>query len=296
MSELAGRPSSVTSRLKSGLRTLKDPFDLAAVVSLVVLVPSPARAGMLLATALALTAAVVVVMPQARRTPWPWLVFAVFHAVTYATRWYLLDNHDALVAYWAVALVIAATGRRNDLLALQARLLLGLTFALATGWKIVSGQFLNGDFFTLALLVDPRFRGVTETLAGVPVEQVHANADSLASAGASLTPGSVPLTGVEAVAAVAVVLTVATLVIEAAVALAMLLPEPPTGVRLRSLLLAAFLVGTYVIVPVSRFGILLAAMGVAQAAHSPRVRIGFAAGAFGLMVWGTLWMRLIGLT
>lgn len=286
----------VSGGLREHARGMSGPFDLAAIVSLAVLVVSPRRVGVAAAVALALLAAAVVVIPAVRRSPWPWAGFAAFHVATYASHWYRLDNHDALAAYWAVALTIAAASRHRDrLLAMQARFMLGLTFLLATLWKLLSGQFLSGDFFTFALLVDPRFRSATELVAGVPVDQVHRNVMSLSAASNALQPGQIPLIGADAVAVVAMVLTVATVVVEAMVAAVMLLPGRFSRQWWRSGALAMFLVGTYVIVPVSRFGVLLAAMGVAEASGRPRLRAGFAVGAGLLIIWGSVWKWLVGL-
>lgn len=279
-------------------KAVMDPFDLTALVSLAVLVPSPQRAGVVASAGLAVVAAAVVILPAVRRAWWPWAVFAVFHVVTYVSGWYLLDNHDALVAYWAMALAVAAASRRErvQVLATQARLMIGVTFALAAAWKLLSEQFRSGDFFAFALLVDPRFRGVTELVAGVPVDRVHANAAALSEAAWSWRGDPVvQLAGIEAVAGAAVFLTVATIVVEAGVALTMLAPDGRRTGIVRSAMLAVFLVTTYLIVPVSRFGVLLAAMGVAQASATPRARMAFAIGAIVLTAWGSIWLWVVGL-
>lgn len=277
-------------------QAVSEPFDLAALVSLAVLVPSPYRAGILVSALLATMAAIVVVVPTVRRSWWPWAAFALVHSVTYLMQWHLLDNHDALVAYWAVALALAAGSRdASRTLALQSRLMVGVTFALAAGWKVLSAQFRDGDFFTFALLVDRRFRGVTELIAGVPVEQVQENVEHLIQAAQSWeTSSAVQLVGVEAVGWVAVLLTIGTVLVEAVVAVTMLVPQRRAAQVTRSVALAFFLVATYLIVPVSRFGVLLSAMGVAQAAASRRIRLAFALGAVLLFVWGSLWARVIG--
>lgn len=274
---------------------LRRSFDLAAVVTVAVVVPSPARGSLIATVALALLAAGVVLVPAVRRSPWTWGAFAGYHIVTYALAWYRLDNHDALIAYWAGALAIAAVAADRDrMAALQARWMLGATFLLAAGWKLLSSQFLSGDFFTYTLLVDTRFGAVTRLVTGVTPAQVAANGRALAEAATALDPGPVVLDGVGAVADLAMVLTVMTIVVEAAVAISMLWSHSASAERARSIVLAAFLVATYLLVPVSRFGLVLAAMGIAQAEGHRRIRVGFAVGAAGLFAWGSIWEALSG--
>jgi hypothetical protein len=49
----------------------------------------------------------------------------------------------------------------------------------ATFWKVFAPEFLDGSFFRFTLLTDPRFRGFSDLVGGVPADVTAANADQL---------------------------------------------------------------------------------------------------------------------
>lgn len=279
--------------LRLRMRSLRHPFDLAAVASLLVLVPHP-RASLVASVALAVVAAVVVLTPEVRRSPWPWIAFLAYHGGLAVTRWYAIDNHDILIAYWALALAIAASrGQRDDSLATQARVVIGFVFGLAALWKVFSHTFLTGDFFRVTMLTDPRFARVAGFVPGVGAGDVTANMEAMDRARVSAEPAVVALAGFDEVVPLAVALTVGTLFLEVAVAVLMLLPDGLRAEVARSSALALFVVATYMLVPVPRFGIALLCMGIAQATRLPRVRWGFAIAVALLAVWANVWLSFV---
>lgn len=288
----------MTSRRRDDLRrrwqSLREPFDQAAALSLLVLVPLSVRAGLVQTAVLAVVGAVVVLTPEVRRSPWPWAVFAAFHAYSVVARWYAFDNHDILIFYWTLALVVATVGRRREqVLASEARLMLGTVFTLAAGWKLASSTFRSGEFFSVTLATDPRFGRAVSLFTDVSSADVAANREAMNQAKTAIDAGVVPLTGVADIAPLAMALTIATVVVELGVAVLMLLPQRPERELPRSIALAVFLVGTYLIVPVVRFGIILLTMGVAQAVHRPRIRMAFLVGAVALAVWANIWVARV---
>ena len=104
-------------------------------------------------------AAIVLISPRALRTPAVWAGVAMLVAVRIADDWPLADNHIYLLAYWGLAIALAL--RATDIshaLSTASRWLLGLAFAFAVLWKVLlSPDYLDGRFFRVTLLTDPRF-------------------------------------------------------------------------------------------------------------------------------------------
>lgn len=202
---------------------------------------------------------------RCQRRPVFWFALAAAMFVALSTRWWTTDDHVFLLAYWLVAVGLAALeADPSAALAFHARLLLGLVFLFATLWKVVTPAYANGSMFHLFLLIDPRFTRITEWVGAVPADALRENFVDAASLRSLAEPAGTVLRDAPAVSTVANVLTWATVAIEGALAAVFLLPSKvPQPVR--DLLLLAFLVGTYLLAPVLLFGVLLVAMGVAQA-------------------------------
>ena len=129
-------------------------------------------------------AALVLISPRALRTPALWAIVAAFVAVRIADDWPLADNHIYLIAYWTLA--IALSLRALDLqatLATTSRWLLGMAFAFAVLWKaVLSPDFLDGRFFRVTLLTDPRFAEAAMLIGGLSDEELKANREALTRA------------------------------------------------------------------------------------------------------------------
>jgi hypothetical protein len=279
------------------MRELRHPFDLATVASLFVLTLPPGRVGMPGTVVTGVLAAVIVVIPQVRRSPWPWLVLAFVHGLIYLDEWYRLDNHDLLAAYWALAIAVAAWTRhthRDEALAIQSRWILGTVFAVAALWKLGSGQFVDGSFFFHTLVMDPRFNQVAALTAGLSVEQLEGARAAASGMISARQPMSVDLAGLHAVTRPAGLFTAWGVVSEAAVAVGMLGPDRPGWKRFRQFALVAFMVTTYVVVPVLRFAILLGAMGMAQADSDGRWRLVYLALMVAAVAWAPAWWVVLG--
>jgi hypothetical protein len=204
-------------------------------------------------------------MPALAERAWPWLALALLAGWRVAADWPLADNHAYLLAYWCLAVALAAgTAEREGTLAASARLLVGCVFALASLQKgILSPDYLDGTFFQHLLWVDDRFEGLVRLLgaddATLAANRAYLEADPHA---APLDP-SARLVALPAVAQAATALTWATLASECAVALAFVCPTRFAAARARDPVLIAFSLGTYALAPVASFGWLLLAMGVA---------------------------------
>lgn len=200
------------------------------------------------------------------RHPLAWLALTGLATARVASGWPTNDNHAYLLVYWCLAAALASIATERDrVLAWNGRVLIGLTFAFATLWKLVlSPDLLSGGFFSVTLVDDPRFASIARLAAGLGEEQLlalreitraHVDGVFVPWAGMAKVP--------ERLHAVARAMTLATLAIEAAVALTFLVPRPWTrGVR--DFLLLAFCATTYAAAPVAGFGWILLSMGIAQ--------------------------------
>ena len=215
-------------------------------------------------------AALVLIAPRVLRTPAVWAMVAALVAVRIADDWPLADNHIYLLAYWTLA--IALSLRASDVsqaLSTTSRWLLGLAFAFAVLWKIfLSPDFIDGRFFRVTLLTDPRFAEAAMLIGGLSDKELEANRRALAPLpeGAALAE---PLTVVEPprLRALATVSTWGIVLLETSVAVMMLGPRSLAIAWLRHGLLLTFCLVTYAFAPVAGFGWLLLVMGAAQTAE-----------------------------
>lgn len=223
-----------------------------------------------------------------------WLLFTGLLATACYHTWYTVDNHKVLLVYWCATLFLAFEARDpQGALASAARRLIGLVFALATAAKLWAPDFLTGDFFTYTLLSDDRFTRVTPLL-GLDAASARANEvalDALRAMDSSL--GEVVLAVPPQLASLALAMTAWTILIEGAVALAFLWPLDRGPSRLRDPLLLAFVASTYLLAPVTGFGWVLLAMGMAQSSPSrPRLRMAYLAAFLLLQAYHFPWTSL----
>jgi hypothetical protein len=239
--------------------------DLALRLGALALLLHPVGTPAVRAAMLALAGAALL-FPACLRSAATWAALAALAALRVALDWPLADNHAYLLAYWCLAAALALASREPDAwLAWNGRRLLGLVFLFATGWKLVSPDFLDGTFLAVTSLRDPRFEGVTRLLAGFGPQELAAAREALEQH----TDGAPPET-VAGVAAPFVLRSAArlaalyTVALEAAIALFFLWParRRPAGLRDAALLL--FCASTYAVATVAGFAWLLLAMGVAQ--------------------------------
>jgi hypothetical protein len=181
--------------------------------------------------------------------------------------WSLADNHAYLLCYWCLAVSIALCSRDpSACLALNGRLLIGLAFVFATLWKVVlSPDYLDGRFFRVTMLTDPRFAGFIQLVGGLMPERldelrafVRQHVD-----GQLFEPSFLPAEPPRFLL-LATYMTWWTVAIESASALTFLWPVGRGLSKMRDAILLTFCVTTYAVATVAGFGWLLLALGVAQ--------------------------------
>jgi len=248
-------------------------------------------------------AALVLISPRALRTPAIWIGVAALVAVRIAEDWPLADNHIYLLSYWTLA--IALSLRSDDMaqrLAIMSRWLLGLAFGFAVMWKVLlAPDFLDGRFFRVTLLTDPRFAEAAVLIGGLTADDLEANRRALVPLpdGAALAepPAVIEPARLRALAAVA---TWGIVILEASVAVLMLGSPRRVPAWLRHTALLGFCLVTYAFAPVAGFGWLLLVMGAAQTAdRDVWLRRGYVAAFLVVLVysevpWAALLLDLVG--
>ncbi len=207
------------------------------------------------------------VLPPLHRDRRLWAAFAIVLVAKTLRHWFTQDNHLFLLTWFAIAMALslrsadAARAARDN-----ARRLIGLSFLFAALWKgPLSGEFLNGSYFTYTFLTDVRFHGTARLVAGVPEEALqdsYAAAYQLGVAASDAVVLRGPSPRLHVAALVAAWWTFA---IESALALAFL--APPSWARLhraRNILLLLFGATTYLVVDIETYGWSLMAIGAAQ--------------------------------
>jgi len=215
---------------------------------------------------------VAILFTTVSKSPIYWTVFGVLMLIGFIPLLATADNHIYLTVYWIIAVALCLWTRDQGYsLALNARLLIGLCFAFATLWKLLSPEFLNGTFFYFTFLTDDRFFDFAELAAGVSQEARLYNIESLETLKSSvnridsgLFVSSVYLNNI------AVFMAYWTVFIEGWIALAFLAPERFKLSKSRDIPLLIFMITTYPIATVRGFATLLAVLGFAQSQNQNR--------------------------
>jgi hypothetical protein len=283
--------------LRSGLRRAGqellalDPLDLAARLTLLDLLLHPVGRGGVRTALLALAAGGLLLPRQLRARPL-WLALAALTALRVVLGWPVADNHAYLLAYWCLAIFLALGAADAQATAARAaRLLVGLTFALASLWKLaLAPDYLDGRFLHHALLTDPRLVEIARLASGASAAELgelraylRQHVDGPLAEPADPPPEPPRLRTLAALTAPAVA------ALEAAVAIAFLWPGGRWLARARDPLLLAFCAGTYAVTPVEGFGWLLLAMGAAQcAAERRRTRVAYVLAFLAILLYREL--------
>ena len=202
------------------------------------------------------------VLPRLSRSRWFWATLTAIIAIGTIPRVYVVDNHKVLMIWWCVALTLST--RSEAILGRNARLLIGLCFALATLWKAITPDFVDGSFMHHTLLCDGRFADMARLAAGVSPASLAENALRLERLYASEAT-SIRLLDSAACDAFAVGMTYWTILVEGLIGVCFLgAARWPLLARARNVVLPFFMIATYPVATVIGFGWLLAILGYAQ--------------------------------
>jgi hypothetical protein len=243
---------------------------------------------------LQIAAGLALLFPALARDARVWAGITLLTAWPLVWNWPFSDNHDYLRALAALAATLALAGPEPAAaLRRSARLLVGFTFFFATLWKVViSPDWLDGTFFRVTLLADPRFHDLAVLAGGVTWEALDAFDAALTAflSGTGAWPGA--FVEPPGLAPLAYALTAFTALIEAAITLAFLWPRLAPW---RNGLLLAFGATTFAFATVRGFGFLLMALGLAQCEDDERrARLAYVATLFLIEAYRAVpWSRML---
>ena len=220
----------------------------------------------------------ILVFPKLRKHSTMWLLIASFLGAVILNRWFELDNHKYLELYVVLTLGIVFSfpaHLRTRMLQVNSSLLLGGCMFLAVLWKLVSKDYMSGDFFEFTLLIDSRFEAFAAFLGGLPDEIFRQNRMTYSSYEDTM-PGSGFLESSTRMNLLAQFLTWWTVFIEGSIALLFLLAplKNKLGENCRKFglwILLAFAVSTYAVATVKGFAWLLLVLGLGQTKDSEKL-------------------------
>lgn len=201
-------------------------------------------------------------LPRLLHVPSLWALLAMAVLVGTAKEWYVTDNHRFLIAYWVGACAIAVRLRNGEgFLRHTAAVLVGLVFLCATTWKLIAGQYIDGSFFYLTLLIDNRLQNVGSLIAGWKVAEAKDIREAVGFLGhMGATDVAVTIGGPAMLKLAALIMSWLALAVEATVGVCHILTSP-TVYRLRQYSLIGFCFGTYYLMPVPGFAFILCVLG-----------------------------------
>ena len=266
-------------------------FDLGLAATMVCLLFAPVGAPNVRPLGLMLLGAMIL-FPALRRHPGIWIGLTMVAAWRVISNWPLPDNHAYLLVYWCGAISISLHGREEEadrVLSSNARLLIGLTFLLAVIQKAVSPDYLDTSFFRFILIWDDRFEDFSLLFSSITEEQLDAMRGCWSTLLAD-DPRTCPdgKSASEAIGTLAWISTWGNFIDQAVAAICFLASPRSFMGRHRDIVLIAFCFLTYAVAPVTSFGWLLLAMGLAQSTHHRFVRLGYITAIGTLLVYHSL--------
>ena len=215
---------------------------------------------------------VALLFTKVAKSPIYWTVFGVLILIGFLPLLRTADNHIYLTVYWILAVALCLwTRNQGHSLALNAQLLIGLCFAFATLWKLLSPEFMDGTFFYFTFLTDGRFFDFAELTAGVMQDSRFHNIEVYESLKSSMNRiDSKTLLSSKYLSNISVFMAYWTVFIEGWIALAFLVPNRFKLSKSRDIPLLIFMVTTYPIATVRGFATLLAVLGFAQSQNQNR--------------------------
>ena len=219
-------------------------------------------------TPMALPGAVVIVLavlrPQVAVRPLVWWVMAVLWFAALILVQDRMEDHVFLFSVWLVALAICLARDDDTFLdqaAWQARVLIGVTFAAAVGWKLVFNEYVSGMTLWGFILLDHRMAPLATGLgiSDTAVAQGRSALSEVMAGGPDVYQAPSDLMWRVSVVAVL------TLLLEGAIAVSHLLPGSSRLAVLRLPSIVVFGVVTYSVVPVLPFAALLGTLAIVVA-------------------------------
>ena len=177
-------------------------------------------------------------------------------------NWESADNHKYLIVYWCAALFVTHLFSAGEkALKYSARWLIGLAFVFALIWKLISPDFLNGNFFEHTFLFDERFASKLKIIGLLGADPIDFNlvaADALTAYDSRLH--EVDILTNNKLKLLAKIFSYFTLLLEGIIAVCFFLPGKYKLSALRDIFLILFILSTYFLAPVIGFGWVIATL------------------------------------
>ena len=171
----APAPATVAPAIGASITSMpREDLALRATAVLLILYGSTGWAA---SVGLALAAGLMLLHPRLIWSPTLWLAAVAVITISNVLRWYSIDNHKYLILYWTIAcaMAVGAGPAARVVLAVNARLMVGLCFALAVYWKVAGGEYLNGVFLHTTFLLDGRLRVPVAAASGLSMRDIATN-------------------------------------------------------------------------------------------------------------------------
>lgn len=218
--------------------------------------------------------------PKYVLSPALWALAALFVAFVNGTQWFEIDNHKYLIMYWTISCAVLILGiGKYDAVSYwrsNARLMIGLCFSCAVLWKLITHDFMSGAFLEHTLITDGRVESVASVVGGVPIGDLGMNRAAVGVA--SMFPSAadeLTLYTSDRFGLMGVIGAWWTVVIESLVAVSWLCGASRLYC-VRHVSLCAFILSTYVFLPVVGFASILCVCAMASAGpESQRMRQGY---------------------
>ena len=210
--------------------------------------------------------------PDLAMRPATWWLLAASWGVALVLAPERMEDHVPLFTVWLVALALCLRRPAEEFLsaaALQARLLIGVTFTAAVLWKLWFGTYLDGVTLWTFMVADDRFQPLAAAV-GLSQEDMASDRTALSR----LLDGTGPDVTLEASATTVsaiVVVSLLTLLLETVIAISHVAPDASPVARLRLPSIVTFGVVTYGVVPVVPFAVMLALFAMTIGRWHPRV-------------------------
>jgi hypothetical protein len=206
---------------------------------------------------------------KVRTSMWFWGLLLALITTYNITYWYHIDNHKYLIMYWVLAVFISRTvqdeSTASAVLRTNAQYLLAFCMIFAVMSKYMAPDYLDGTYFTDAMLLDTRFNDVANYFGQVTPGDLATNYAAKAKVMKDLHfEGTTALATTPLINKLAQFMTWWAFGIEALMGLLFLLPYSKRVSMARNGLLLFFGLTTYAVPRIIGFGWILLVLGIAQ--------------------------------
>jgi hypothetical protein len=197
-----------------------------------------------------------------------WCLILLLFAPFFINYIELVDNHYYLFNYIVLMIIVSLGLKNKEVLVLNSRYILGIAFLIATFWKVYDGEYLNGYFFEVSFLSDSRFKWFVDKIFGYSIQEAsfnyhYAKFTEIVRMKPQLMNAQFIIK--EPLQIGALIFSWGTIVFEAILGTAFIIKAKFEKMIIGDILLIGFLMGTYLLAPVTGFSMLLASLGYAQA-------------------------------